>query len=68
MKKIPQEVINARNYFLTNQSHELFSVADKLIVNPPSDVKVELAEMWSVYLKNPPILSFKISKSTSAIS
>lgn len=62
MKKIPQEVINARNYFLTNQSHELFSVADKLIVNPPSDVKVELAEMWSVYLKNPPILSFKISK------
>ena len=33
----------------------------RLIVNPPSDVKVELAEMWSNYLKNPPKSSFEIS-------
>ncbi|MEQ1599831.1 MAG: hypothetical protein ABL880_10750 [Methylotenera sp.] len=62
MKKIPSEVINSRNYFLQNQFHELSYVADKLIVNPPLAVEIDLAKMWSEYLKNPPKLSWEIQR------
>lgn len=60
MKKLPEEVIDAKNYFLKKIDNDLFIIADKLIINPPIQVKEDLKHMWCEYLKNPPKITSEI--------
>ena len=54
MMELPIEVKIAKEYFENNLSHKLCPVADKLIVNPPDDLKIDLINMWRELIKKPP--------------
>lgn len=54
MKELPKDVIDAKNYFLKNVDHDLYAIAEKLIINPPLHIQEELKKMWCEYIKHPP--------------
>ena len=61
MKEPPKEAIAAREYFSENESHELFPVAEKLLINPPLQIQTELNKMWVQIIKNPPKFNNEIA-------